>query len=389
MSDSTGVSVGSSTRAFSPLLPGWKPRRPSDGECLVGVFPGEGIGPEVIAAALDVLAVLSLHTSAKFNLVTGGDIGTLAERKSGRALTDEASDFCSRVFADGGTIFCGPGGGRFVYEVRSKFDLFCKLSPLRPFASLAGSGPLAAHAVADVDIMMVRENVSGLYFGSWGREQTSEGAARAYHRSTYDEHEVRRILQVAIDVAAARRGRLSVVVKPSGIPAISELWAEVLAEQLRNSAVEGEILEIDNATYQLIAAARRFDVIVSPNLFGDILADVGGLLLGSRGLCFSGNFGRAGQAVFQTGHGAAYDLAGTDRANPLGQILSLAMMLRESLGLGELAVAVESAIEATLRSGWRTPDLAAPDSRIVGTREMGRRVAESLERVLEESDSSG
>jgi 3-isopropylmalate dehydrogenase len=373
-------------RALSTSLPGWKPRRPASRECLIGVFPGEGIGPEVIGATLDVLAVLDRSTDWKFSVNTGGDIGIPAKQKTGRPLTCEAAAFCDRIFTDAGAILCGPGGGRFVYELRSEFNLFCKFSPLRPLAALAGAGPLAAHAVADVDIVMVRENASGLYFGSWGRETTRRGIARAYQHFTYDADEVGRIIQVARDLAGTRRCRLTLAIKPAGMPAISELWTEIFTEQLQNSAVEGEILEVDNTAYQLIQAAKRFDVVVSPNLFGDILADCGGLLLGSRGLCFSGNFGYDGRAVYQTGHGAAHDIAGTDRANPIGQILSLAMLLRESFGLEELAAGIESAIEVTVKSGWRTPDIAVPGCRVVGTREMGRRIADSLARLLAAPD---
>ena len=136
--------------------------------------------------------------------------------------------------------------------------------------------------------------------------------------------------------------------------------------------------QVDNAVFQLIHAARKFDVIVSTNLFGDILADCGGLLLGSRGMCFSGNFGEDGMAVYQTGHGAAYHLAGKDHANPIGQILSLAMLLRVSFGLTELACRIEAAVEKTLKEGWRTADIVAPGCRVVGTQELGRRICQAI-----------
>ncbi|MEZ0373939.1 MAG: isocitrate/isopropylmalate family dehydrogenase, partial [Candidatus Sericytochromatia bacterium] len=138
-------------------------------------------------------------------------------------------------------------------------------------------------------------------------------------------------------------------------------------------------LEIDNASYQLIARAQDFDVVVAPNMFGDVLADCGALLLGSRGMSFSGNFGAGGKAVYQTGHGAAYDLAGSDKANPLGQILSLAMMLRESYAWPEGAARIEAAVARTLEQGYRTPDIAAPGCQVVGARELARRVCQAIE----------
>jgi 3-isopropylmalate dehydrogenase len=167
--------------------------------------------------------------------------------------------------------------------------------------------------------------------------------------------------------------------KTEGIPSISRLWVKVLEELVRDVDLRTEVLQVDNAVFQLLREARNLDVIVSPNLFGDILADSGGLLLGSRGMCFSGNLGRDGMAVYQTGHGGAHDLAGSDRANPIGQIHSLSMLLRTSFGLTGSADLIERAVERTLRDGWRTPDIDAPGRKIIGTREMGRRIAQAVQ----------
>jgi 3-isopropylmalate dehydrogenase len=345
------------------------PDRPVRGERIVGVLPGEGIGPEIIAAALDVLAAVD----GAFEVRTGGAIGLPALEETGRALTPEVVSFCEEVFADRGAILCGPGGARFVYDLRARFDLFCKLTPVRPIAALDDTGVLRPEARAGVDLLVVRENSGGLYFGEWG----SEGAA-AFQQFRYEEGRVARLLDVAVRAAELRRGRLCLVVKPEGIPAISELWQSQLTQRAAGHAVETRVLEVDHASYQLIADARSHDVIVAPNLFGDILSDCAALLLGSRGLSYSGNFGPGGAAVYQTGHGAARELAGTDRANPLGQVFSLAMLLRESCGLADAADAIEEAAARTVAAGWRTADVAGPGSRVIGTREMGRRVAEAL-----------
>jgi 3-isopropylmalate dehydrogenase len=176
------------------------------------------------------------------------------------------------------------------------------------------------------------------------------------------------------------------VTKPGGVPAISAIWEDRLRRLNQGKNVETRILEVDNAVYQLIANAHEFDVIVSPNMFGDVLADCGALLLGSRGMSFSGNFGPAGRAVYQTGHGAARDLAGTDRANPIGQILSLAMMLRESFAWQKGAQVIEEAIEKTLAEGYRTLDISAPSCKVVGARELGRCICDTLQDLVSVSD---
>jgi len=144
------------------------------------------------------------------------------------------------------------------------------------------------------------------------------------------------------------------------------------------------MLEVDNAMYQMIASPEQFDVVVAPNMFGDVLSDGAALLLGSRGLSYSGNFGDTGKAVFQTGHGAAHDLTGKDTANPIGQVLSLAMLLRESFGLNHYAEMIETAIEETLIDGWRTSDISEPGCKLVGTQEMGLRIGDRLEMKMKQ-----
>lgn len=357
-------------------LPGHGPR--AGARLLLGVLPGEGIGPEVVAVALGLLPVLERALAVRFELREGGAIGLPAQQACGKALSDEVVAFCDATFAAGGALFCGPGGGRFVYELRQRFDLYCKLTPIQPLPALDDTGPLRPQLRAGVDLVVVRENTGGLYLGEDGID--TQGVA--HHRFTYTPQQVERILRVAAGLAASRRGRMTVVLKPGGVPAISRLWQQVLARLPLPTGLQHEVLEVDNAMYQLLAQPARFDVVVAPNMFGDVLSDGASLLLGSRGLSFSGNFGPGGRAAYQTGHGAARDLAGTDRANPIGQVHALAMLLRESLGLGSAATAVEQAVAHTLAAGWRTPDIATASSRVVGTAEMGARLAESLARQL-------
>jgi 3-isopropylmalate dehydrogenase len=358
------------------------PKRPS----LIGVIPGEGIGPEVIDAALRVLSAASQRFGLYLEIRTyEGPIGERALARSGSALPAEAAAYCESIFAAGGALLCGPGGARFVYDLRARFDLFCKLAPIRPWPALRGAGVLRSRAVDDTDLVIVRENCGGLYFGASRSEGLPGGAGeRVHHSFSYDSLQVHRILAVAVALAQRRKGRLALVVKPSGVPGISRLWTELFAELVAGAELDTRVLEIDNACYQIIAAAADFDVVVSSNLFGDILADCAALLLGSRGMSYSGNFDTRGAAVYQTGHGAARDLAGRDLANPIGQVLAAAFLLRESFGLHSAADAIEAAVEQVLAAGIRTADIAARGSKIIGTSEMAGRLAESIQ---QESDS--
>jgi 3-isopropylmalate dehydrogenase len=348
---------------------------------VVGVLPGEGIGPEVIGAALAVLAAVESAGDARFEVRTGGPIGREAEALSGRTLTEDVASFCSDLFGAGGAILSGPGGGRFVYDLRRRFDLFCKISPLRPLDALAHASRLKVSAVAGSDILVLRENTGGVYQGEWSETSDPTDGRVCDHRFRYSERQVRRILEAAAALAAGRRGQLAVVVKDGGIPAVSALWRDVGEAAASRAGVRAVFSDVDLIAYRLIQDPRSFDVIAAPNLFGDILADLGAVLLGSRGLSFSGNFSEDGAAVYQTNHGSALDLAGLGQANPIGQIASLAMLLRESFGLSRAAAWIEAAIGDVLRLGFRTFDIQEEGTTLVGTAEMGERIASAVGRL--------
>lgn len=351
---------------------------------LIGILQGEGIGSEIIKVVVNILKTIEQNSHYNFNFNYGGLIGKDAKAKHGQALTPEVIEWCQNIFNQGGTILCGAGGSRFVYDLRRQFDLFCKFTPIRPFSALNNTGVLRPSAVENVDIIIVRENISGVYFGEWKQETFPPDLDRITHSFSYNKEEVKRILQVAVNLAKMRRKKLSLIVKIEGVPAISKLWIDVLKELVKTENIETEVLDVDHANYQIIASAQNFDVIVAPNLFGDIISDTAALLLGSRGLSYSGNFGKKGIANYQTGHGAAYDLKGKNIANPIGQILSASMMLRESFGLIELANLIEISIEKTLAQNIRTLDIASNNSQIVGTWEMGEYIAENLAKLLQE-----
>jgi 3-isopropylmalate dehydrogenase len=352
------------------------PGPPDGGPVRAGVLPGEGIGPEIVAVATAVMAAACRSGGRELELRDGPP--PIAPGAGG-SLSEAAADFCRDTFAAGGAVLTGPHGGRWVYELRARFDLFCKLSPLRPSPELdAVPGPIRPAALAGVDILAVREQSAGVYQGRWGESDVRRDGHVAEHSFAYARTEVRRILEVAAALAARRRGGLSVVVKEGGVPSISSLWREC-AEQLAGGAgLDLDVLDIDFAVYRLIHEPEAFDVVVAPNLFGDVLADAGGALLGSRGLCYGGSFDAGRAAVFQTNHGGAQALAGSDRADPVGQVLAAAMMLREAFALDSEARSIEDAVAAAWREGWRTEDVAEPGSRVVGTREMGERIAERV-----------
>jgi 3-isopropylmalate dehydrogenase len=344
---------------------------------LIGALPGEGIGAEVVEAALEVLRQLVAAGGQAVDVETGGPIGLAAERSSGTALPDEVTDFCRDICARGGAILTGAGGGRYVYDLRRRLDLFLKLVPVSSRYGLSQASPLRPEALHDLDLLLIRENLGGIYQGRSEQSLDPDGRRVVLHSFETSEAHLHRFLAAAARLAVERRGRLTVVVKQSGVPAIADLWRGCGTEVAASAGIECKFVDVDLMAYELIHHPRDFDVIAASNLAGDVLGDLTALLVGSRGLSFSGNFSPNGRAVYQTNHGAAHDIAGRDVANPVGQILSLAMLLRESLGLEREATAIENAIHAVWATGLRTADIAAPGDTVVGTREVAARIAEA------------
>jgi 3-isopropylmalate dehydrogenase len=350
---------------------------------LIGVIEGSGIGPEVIAAALRVLAAVEQVTGLKCELRHGGVIGEEAEKHFGSSLPESTAHFYTEIFSRGGAILNGPGGGRFVYDLRKRFDLFCKFVPVRSCPQLARNAPsIASNNLHPIDMLIVRDNIAGAYQGNWSVRESESGKI-AEHTFSYNSRQIQRLANVAARAAAARRGKIHVIVKDGGLPAVTSLWREVSVAEAAKRNVEAIFVNVDLAAYEFIRNPAQFDVVLTPNLFGDILVDITGALLGSRGVTFSGNYDGVGNAVYQTNHGCAHDLAGADVANPGGQILSLAMMLRESFGQGHAATLMENALAAAWQDGWRTADVAEPGCRVVGTHAMAEQVANHVLRFAE------
>jgi 3-isopropylmalate dehydrogenase len=332
----------------------------------------------VVRAAINALRRLEEAGGRSVAVESGGPIGTTAEREAGTVLPEEVVGFCEDVFRRGGAILSGPGGGRYVYELRRRLGLFIKVNPIEARLGLAEASPLRSESIHGVDLLVVRENLGGIYQGSADEAPDRDGGSRLEHRFSYAESDVRRFLAAAARLARSRRGELTIVVKQAGIPRLSDLWREVGVEICRADDVECAFVDVDLMAYRLVDDPMAFDVIAAPNLFGDILGDLAAVLLGSRALSFGASYDARGAGVYQTNHGAAYDIAGSGRANPVGQILSLAALLRESLGLGREAWALEEGVRHTWSEGARTADLGGE----LGTDEMAARVGAAAARLL-------
>jgi len=355
--------------------PGWlsrvrDPRAPERAETpLIGALSGEGIGPEVVGAALEALRCLEPAGGRAVAVELGGPIGRTAERETGSVLPESVARFCAGVFDRGGAVLSGPGSGRYVYDLRRRLGLFLKISPIQVRHGAVWASALRPEVADEVDLLVVRENLGGIYQGS-SRELATDAGRRVEHRFSYTETGARRFLEAAARLARSRRGELAVVVKQGGLPELSDLWRETADGVARAHGVDCSFVDVDLMAYRLVERPRQFDVVAAPNLFGDVLGDLAALVLGSRGLSFGASYNERGDGVYQTNHGAAYDIAGSDRANPVGQILSLAMMLRESLGLAREARALEEGVRAVWSEGGMTADLGGH----LGTVEMAARV---------------
>ncbi|HKH41643.1 MAG TPA: isocitrate/isopropylmalate family dehydrogenase [Solirubrobacterales bacterium] len=364
--------------------PAWVPQirdprsQPRPHAPLIGALRGEGIGTEVVGAALEVLRRLEDSGGRPVTVELGGPIGKQAERETGAVLPEDVLRFCEDVLRRGGAILTGPGGGRYVYELRRRLGLFMKVSPIDSNLGLAAASPLRPESLLGVNMLMVRENLGGIYQGSSTAAPAGDGGSLVEHRFSYRESDVRRFLSAAARLAASRRGELVVVVKQAGLPGFADLWRGVAQEVCGEPGVETSFVDIDLMAYRVVERPHTFDVVAASNLFGDILGDLAAVLLGSRALSFGASYDERGAGVYQTNHGGAHDIAGAGRANPAGQILSLAALLRESLGLGREAWALEEGVRIVLREGGTTDDLGGG----LGTEEMAGRVGSAAAQAL-------
>jgi 3-isopropylmalate dehydrogenase len=320
------------------------------------LLPGDGIGPEITAPAIEVLnAVVDGEFEYEEHLFGGASIDA-----HGTALTDETLEACSRADA---VLLAAVGGPKWdttdpakprpeqgLLGLRKGLGLFANLRPVKPLPALYESSPLKRELIERTDLLVVRELTGGIYFGE--KTRTADSASDA---CVYTRPEIERIARVAFGAA---RSRVTSVDK-ANVLETSRLWREAVSElhgrEFPN--IELEHLLVDNAAMRLVAAPRHFDVILTENMFGDILSDEAAMLTGSIGMLPSASLGANGPGVFEPVHGSAPDIAGTGKANPLAMFLSAAMMLRHGFGMEAQAAAIESAVDRALAQGLRTPDL--------------------------------
>lgn len=352
----------------------------------IAVLPGDGIGQEIVAEAVKVIKALQndgLDVEMKEGLVGGA-----AYDATGSPLPEETLTLAKESDA----ILLGAVGGykwesldiavrpeKGLLGLRAELDLFANLRPAILYPQLADASTLKPEVVSGLDIMIVRELTGGIYFGQPRGVRTLEsGERQGYNTLVYKESEIERIAEVAFDIARKRGSKVCSVDK-ANVLEVTELWREVVTESHKqHSDIELSHMYVDNAAMQLVRAPKQFDVMVTTNMFGDILSDCAAMLTGSIGMLPSASLNSKGQGMYEPIHGSAPDIAGQNVANPLATILSVAMMLRYSLDESAMADRIEKAVDKVLDQGLRTADIFSDGMTQVGTSEMGDAVVAAL-----------
>ncbi|MGH7047482.1 MAG: 3-isopropylmalate dehydrogenase [Stellaceae bacterium] len=360
------------------------------------VLPGDGIGPEIMREALRVVDFFERRQIASFE-ISEDAVGGAAYDTYGTPLADATLD---KARAADAVLFGSVGGPKWdnlpfelrpergLLRLRKEMDLFANLRPAVVFEALADASSLKRELVAGLDLMIVRELTGGIYFGEpRGVERLPDGSRRGINTETYTEAEIERVVRVACELAQKRGGRVCEVDK-ANVMESGGLWREVAERVCADYAgVTLTFMYADNCAMQLVRNPKQFDVIVTSNLFGDLLSDCAAMLTGSLGMLPSASLGAtdaAGRrrALYEPVHGSAPDIAGKDLANPLAAILSFAMMLRYSFDLAEEADLVESAVRRALAAGVRTADIVHANTARVSTRVMGDTILRELEKSM-------
>ncbi|TMK11723.1 MAG: 3-isopropylmalate dehydrogenase [Alphaproteobacteria bacterium] len=359
------------------------------------VLPGDGIGPEIMREVMRVIEFFDKRHIASFE-VSEGLVGGSAYDASGTPLTDQT---LAQAQASDAVLFGSVGGPKWetlpfelqpergLLRLRKEMDLFANLRPAIVFEALADASTLKRELVAGLDLMIVRELTGGIYFGEpRGIETMPDGSRRGINTEVYSEAEIERVVRAGFELAKKRQHRLCEVdkanVMESGI-----LWREVARRVHADYPdVELSFMYADNCAMQLVRNPKQFDVIVTSNLFGDLLSDCAAMLTGSLGMLPSASLGAADatgrrKALYEPVHGSAPDIAGKGVANPLACVLSFAMMLRYSFDLAEEADLVEKAVADALASGARTADIRQPNTASISTRDMGDTILRELEKA--------
>jgi 3-isopropylmalate dehydrogenase len=351
----------------------------------IAVLPGYGIGPEIVPQAVKVLEQIATQFGHQFDFATA-DVGGVAIEKTGRPLPDATL----RLAKQSDAILLGAVGGpkwegldytvrpeRALLGLREQLGLYANLRPAKLYPMLADASTLKPEVIRGIDLLVVRELTGGIYFGQpKGIEKTPDGE-RGFNTEVYTTAEIERIATVAFEVARKRRRKVTSVDKANVLES-SELWRRVvISVAKRYPDVELHHLYVDNCAMQLVRNPSQFDVLVTTNLFGDILSDEAAMLTGSIGMLPSASLGGK-VGMFEPIHGSAPDIAGKDQANPIATIASAAMMLSYAFNLDKEATTVEAAILRVLEQGYRTKDIHAEGTRLVGTQKMGSLILEEL-----------
>ena len=354
----------------------------------ITLLPGDGIGPEIMSVAVDVLQVVGKRFDISFEFSTAL-IGGAAIDETGEPLPPLTLDMCRNSDS---VLLAAIGGYKWdslpanlrpeagLLGLRAGLGLFANLRPAKIIPQLIDASSLKREIVEGVDIMVVRELTGGIYFGKpKGIFATETGEKRGVNTMVYTESEIERIGRVAFEIAQKRGGKLCSVDK-ANVLEVSQLWRERIT-QLSSEYTDVELshLYVDNAAMQLVRAPKQFDTIVTGNLFGDILSDAAAMLTGSIGMLPSASLGTDSPGVYEPVHGSAPDIAGKNLANPLAQVLSAAMMLRYALNQPQAADLIENSVLQVLQQGYRTGDIMSPEMKLVGCQAMGEALMEILE----------
>jgi len=354
----------------------------------ITVLPGDGIGPEVTKQAVHVVKLIGRKYGHEFE-ITEALMGGCAIDEYGEPLPEKTLEMCKSsdavmLGAVGGPKWDNlPGNKRpeaGLLGIRSGLGLFANLRPAVIYSALKDASPLRADLIKDgIDILVVRELTGGIYFGERGRRQKGEMGNSAYDTEEYSEVEVERIARVAFEIAR-KRNRLVTSVDKANVLESSRFWREVVVKVAKDFPdVTLNHMYVDNAAMQLIRKPDQFDVIVTSNMFGDILSDEASMITGSIGMLPSASLGTGKLGLYEPIHGSAPDIAGQDKANPIAAILSAAMMMRYSFNLQKEAEEIENAVARVLDKGYRTGDIASDGTKVVGTSEMGDLIKQEIE----------
>lgn len=354
----------------------------------IAVLPGDGIGPEIVDEAEKVLQCLQQDYGLAIELESAA-VGGAGYDAAGQPLPEATLKLCREADA----VLLGAVGGpqydslprelrpeKGLLGLRSELELFSNLRPALLYPQLASASTLKAEVVSGLDIMIVRELTGGIYFGQpRGIRELENGERQGYNTLVYAEHEIERIARSAFDVAM-KRGKKVCSVDKANVLEVSELWREVMIRVAQEyPEIELSHMYVDNAAMQLVRAPKQFDVMVTKNMFGDILSDAAAMLTGSIGMLPSASLDKNNKGMYEPIHGSAPDIAGKGSANPLATILSVGMMLRYSLGQPELADRIDTAVGSVLDQGLRTADIAAADEAVCSTSAMGDAVVAVLQ----------